>query len=60
MSENMVPSELIDLPSRGWYYQKTSPLASGQIDMYYMTARHEDLLTSRTLIEKGVVIERLL
>ena len=60
MSENMVPSETIELPSKGWYYPESNPLSKGHIDMFYMCARHEDLLTSRTLIEKGTVIERLL
>jgi len=60
MTESKFPSEVIDLPSSGWYYAKESPLASGQIEISYMTARHEDILTSTNLIKKGIVIERLL
>ena len=54
------PSELIDLPSGGKIYDKTSPLSSGQIEIKYMTAREEDILTSQNLIKKGVVVDKLL
>lgn len=58
--ENRFPSETIDLPSKGWFYSPDSPLASGQLDIYLMTAKHEDILTSRNLIQRGVVIDKLL
>ena len=54
------PTELVDLPSEGWFYAKDHPLASGQIEMRYMTARDEDILTSANLIKKGVVLDKLL
>tara|TARA_B100002019_G_scaffold46397_1_gene39075 strand:+ start:10710 stop:11654 length:945 start_codon:yes stop_codon:yes gene_type:complete len=54
------PTEVVDLPSRGWFYEPTSPLASGKIDIKYMTAREEDILTSQNLIKKGVVLDKLL
>jgi hypothetical protein len=54
------PSELIDLPSEGKLYPKDSPLSSGQVELKYMTAREEDILTSQNLIKKGVVIDKLL
>ena len=38
------PSEVVDLPSRGWFYDSNNPLSSGQIDIKYMTAREEDIL----------------
>ena len=60
MAEQQFPSELIDLPSRGKLYPKDSPLSSGKIEIKYMTAREEDILTSQNLIKKGVVIETLL
>ena len=41
------PSEVVDLPSQGWFYDPTSPLASGKVDIKYMTAREEDILTSQ-------------
>jgi hypothetical protein len=54
------PSEVIDLPSKGWYYPQGHLLSSGRIDLFYMSAKHEDILTSRNLIEKGVVIDKLM
>lgn len=60
MTDKKFPTEVIDLPSKGWFYDKDSKLASGQIELRYMTAREEDILTSRNLIQKGVVLDRLL
>ena len=54
------PTEVIDLPSKGYFYSKDSPLSSGQVEIKYMTAREEDILTSQNLIKKGVVIEKLI
>ena len=59
-TERKFPTEVIDLPSKGWYYEEGSLLASGQIELKYMTAKEEDILTSRNLIIKGVVFDRLL
>ena len=60
MSEQKFPSEVIDLPSEGRLYPKDSPLSNGKIEIKYMTAKEEDILTSANLIKKGVVIDRLL
>jgi hypothetical protein len=60
MAENLYPSEMVGLPSKGWYYPEGHPLASGELDLRYMTALHEDILTSKTLIQRGVVIDKLL
>ena len=54
------PSEVIDLPSEGKIYPKDSPLADGKLEIKYMTAKEEDILTSQNLIKKGVVIDRVL
>jgi hypothetical protein len=58
--ENVYPTELVDLPSRGLFYPEDSPLRSGQIEIRYMTAKHEDILTSTNLIQKGVVLDKLM
>ena len=55
-----VPTEVIDLPSRGYFYPEGHPLSSGKIDMKYMTAKEEDILASQNLIKQGVVIDKLL
>ena len=54
------PTEMVDLPSKGLLYPKDSPLASGKIEMKYMTAREEDILTNQNYIQQGVVIDKLL
>ena len=60
MSEVKFPTEVVDLPSKGLLYPKESALSSGKIEIKYMTAKEEDILTSANLIKKGVVIEKLL
>lgn len=59
-SASDTPTEVIDLPSQGYFYPEGHPLASGKIEMKYMTAREEDILTSQNLIKQGVVIDKLL
>ena len=60
IEENKFPSELIDLPSEGRLYPEGHPLKDGKIEIKYMTAREEDILTSQNLIKKGVVIDKLI
>lgn len=55
-----VPGEIVDLPSQGKFYPKNHPLRSGKIEMKYMTAREEDILTNPSYLRQGVVIEKLL
>jgi hypothetical protein len=55
-----IPTEMIDLPSKGLIYPAESPLSSGQIEMKYMTAREEDILTNVNLLRQGIAIERML
>ena len=54
------PTEVIELPSKGVLYAKESPLSSGKIEMKYMTAKEEDILTNQNYIAKGTVIDKLL
>ncbi len=53
------PTEIIPLPSKGLLYPEDHPLAEGVIEMKYMTAREEDILTSQNLIKQGVVLDKL-
>ena len=53
------PTEVIDLPSKGWFYPEDNPLSNGQVEIKYMTAKEEDILTSANLIRQGVVVEKL-
>ena len=54
------PTETIELPSKGLLYPKESPLSSGTVEVKYMTAKEEDILTSQNLIKNGTVIDVLL
>lgn len=54
------PTEMVELPSKGLLYPKDNPLSSGQIEMKYMTAREEDILTNSNYIQQGTVLDKLL
>lgn len=54
------PTEMVDLPSKGVLYPKDSVLAEGKIEMKYMTAREEDILTNQNYIQNGTVVDKLL
>ena len=60
MAEFKIPTEQVTLPSKGLLYPKESPLSKGEIEMSYMTARHEDILTNANYIRQGTVLDRLL
>ena len=60
MEQQQFPTEMVTLPSKGLLYSEGSPLKKGEIEMKYMTAREEDILTNQNLIENGTVIDKLL
>lgn len=60
MSEYGFPTETIELPSGGKLYPEGHPLRSGTVDIKYMTAKEEDILTSTNLLQKGTVIDKLM
>ena len=60
MAEFEFPSEEIELPSKGLLYPKDNPLSSGKIEIKYMTAKEEDILTNQNYIKNGTVIDKLL
>jgi hypothetical protein len=60
MAEFKIPTETVTLPSKGLLYPKESPLAKGEIEMKYMTAAHEDILTNANYIRQGTVLDKLL
>lgn len=55
-----LPTEIIELPSKGLVYPKENPLSSGTIEMKYMTAREEDILSNQNYIRQGTVFDQLL
>ena len=60
MAELKIPTETVSLPSKGLLYSKESPLSKGEIEMKYMSAREEDILTNVNFIKNGTVIDKLL
>ena len=60
MSDFKMPTETVSLPSKGLLYPKDSPLSKGEIEMKYMTAKEEDILTNANYIRQGTVIDKLL
>jgi hypothetical protein len=55
------PTEWVELPSKGKYYPPEHPFHDKeQIEIRYMTAREEDILSSRSLLKKGIAIDRLI
>lgn len=55
-----LPTETVELPSKGKVYPKESPLSKGEVEIKYMTAKEEDILTNQNYITKGTVIDKLL
>ena len=56
-----VPTEIVDLPSKGKFYPEGHTLfGKDTIEIRHMTAKDEDILTNKSLIRKGVVLDRLL
>ena len=60
MSEFKFPTEEVELPSKGLIYPKDHPLSSGKVEIKYMTAKEEDILSNQSFIQKGIVLEKLL
>jgi|TARA_B100000900_G_C20600668_1_gene725426 hypothetical protein len=60
MAEYKFPTEMVELPSKGYFYFDGHPLSSGKVEIKYMTAKEEDILTSQNLIQNGTVIDKLL
>ena len=54
------PTEIISLPSKGLIYPESNPLSKGEVTVKLMTAKEEDILTSTTLIRKGIQLDKLL
>jgi hypothetical protein len=60
MDEFKLPTETIELPSKGLLYPEDSELAKGTLEMKYMTAREEDILTNQSYIRNGTVLDKLM
>ena len=60
MAEFKYPTETVMLPSKGHFYAEDSPLSKGEVEIKYMTAKEEDILTSTNLIANGTVVDKLM
>ena len=60
MSEFKFPTEVVELPSKGLVYPEGHILRSGKVEMKYMTAKEEDILSNQNFISKGIVLDKLL
>ena len=57
----VVPTEFVELPSKGQFYPETHALhGEDNIEIKQMTAKEEDMLTSVTLLRKGVALDRVI
>jgi len=57
----VTPTEFVELPSLGDGYPQGHPLCGEEtIEIRYMTAKDEDILTSRSLLKSGVALDRLI
>ena len=59
MAEFKLPTETVDLPSIGLLYDKDNPLSSGKVEIKYMTAKEEDILSNSSYIKNGTVLDKL-
>ena len=58
MSKFSLPTETVELPSKGLLYPESSPLSKGTIEMKYMTAKEEDILTNNNYIQDGTALDK--
>ena len=57
----VLPTEFVDLPTKGRFYPEDHPLHNQEsIEIRYMTAKDTDVLTSKSLLKKGVAVDRML
>lgn len=57
----VAPTEFVELPSKGIGYPQGHPLNSQEtVEIRFMTTRDEDILTSKSLLKKGLAIDRLI
>jgi hypothetical protein len=55
-----LPSVVVSLTSQGKVYPETHPLRAGTIEMRYMTAYDEDILTNSSYMKQGILFDKLL
>jgi len=57
----VLPTEFVDLPTKGRFYPEEHPLHNKEsVEIRFMTAKDTDILTSKSLLKKGVAVDRML
>jgi hypothetical protein len=56
----VAPTEFVELPSKGNYPEDHPMHGQEVIEIRFMTAKEEDILSSQTLLKKGIALERML
>jgi transcription elongation factor Elf1 len=56
----VAPSQIVELPSKGRYPIGHPLCGRDSIEIRYMTAKDEDVLTNRSMLKKGIAIDRLI
>jgi len=57
----VAPTQFVDLPSKGISYPPEHPLCNKEsVEIRFMTAKDEDILSSQSLLKKGIAIDRFI
>ena len=56
----LTPGTIVTLPSNGLIYPESSILRKNSIEMRYMTAYDEDILSNNAYLKQGIVFKKLL
>jgi hypothetical protein len=57
----VIPTDFVEIPSKGKFYQEGHPLHNKEtIEIKHISAREIDILTSESLLKKGVALDRML
>jgi hypothetical protein len=60
MANFTIPTEKVELPSRGYIYPKDSILSKGTVEIKHLTAKEEDILTNLNYIKDNSLVRRLI
>ena len=58
-NDSLFPTEIVPLPSKGLVYPLDNPLSSGEVEIRYMTAKDEDILTNPNYLKRGLALDKL-
>lgn len=56
--QSLYPSNIVRLPSKGLLYSPDNPLSQGTVEVKFMTAKEEDILTTESYIKEKVVLDK--